>query len=188
MSNSASYTSTAKTLHWLMSLIIFGLLLLGFYMSDLPLSPEKLQFYSWHKWAGVTIFLLAIIRLGWRITHKPPKMPAEMPLLQRRAAHLFHVALYVLMFMIPLSGWLMSSAKGYQTVWFGVLPIPDLLPKDKVVGDVLQELHEILNTVLIGILAIHILAALKHHFFDKDDVLKQMLPLKQTSDHEETAV
>ena len=67
MSNSASYTSTAKTLHWLMSLMIFGLLLLGFYMSDLPLSPEKLKLYSWHKWAGVTIFLLAIDRKSTRL-------------------------------------------------------------------------------------------------------------------------
>ena len=147
MSDSASYTRTAKALHWVMSLVIFGLLILGFYMSDLPLSPEKLKLYSWHKWAGVSIFLLAIIRLGWRLTHKPPEMPTEMPHLQRKAAHLFHVALYVLLFIIPLSGWLMSSAKGYQTVWFGILPIPDLLPKDKVIGDILQELHEALNTL-----------------------------------------
>ena len=176
MSESTHYTSTAKTLHWLISLMIFCMLLLGFYMSDLPLSPDKLKFYSWHKWAGVTVFLLVIIRLGWRITHTPPAMPEEMPQLQQVAATIFHFALYALMFLIPLSGWLMSSAKGFQTVWFGVLPIPDLLPKDKAVGDALKEIHQALNLLLIGILIIHVLAALKHHFIDKDNVLKQMLP------------
>ena len=179
MSDITHYTSTAKTLHWLVSLMIFCMLLLGFYMSDLPLSPDKLKFYSWHKWAGVTVFLLVIARLGWRITHTPPAMPAQMSQLQQVAATIFHFALYALMFLIPLSGWLMSSAKGFQTVWFGVLPIPDLLPKDKVVGDALKEIHQALNLLLIGILIIHVLAALKHHFIDKDNVLKQMLPSRK---------
>ena len=179
MSESTQYTSTAKTLHWLISLMIFCMLLLGFYMSDLPLSPDKLKFYSWHKWAGVTVFLLVIIRLGWRITHTPPAMPEEMPQLQQVAATIFHFALYALMFLIPLSGWLMSSAKGFQTVWFGVLPIPDLLPKDKAVGDALKEIHQALNLLLIVILIVHVLAALKHHFIDKDNVLKQMLPSRK---------
>jgi len=179
MSESTHYTSTAKTLHWLISLMIFCMLLLGFYMSDLPLSPDKLKFYSWHKWAGVTVFLFMIIRLGWRITHTPPAMPEEMPQLQQVAATIFHFALYALMFLIPLSGWLMSSAKGFQTVWFGVLPIPDLLPKDKAVGDALKEIHQALNLLLIVILIVHVLAALKHHFIDKDNVLKQMLPSRK---------
>ena len=179
MSDSTHYTSTAKTLHWLISLMIFCLLILGFYMSDLPLSPDKLKFYSWHKWAGVTVFLLVIARLGWRITHTPPAMPEQMPQLQKVAATVFHFALYALMFLIPLSGWLMSSAKGFQTVWFGVFPIPDLLAKDKVVGDALKEVHEALNLLLIGILIVHVLAALKHHFIDKDHVLKQMLPSRR---------
>lgn len=187
MSDPSHYTRTAKTLHWLMSLVIFGLLILGFYMSDLPLSPEKLKLYSWHKWAGVTIFLLAITRLGWRITHTPPAMPVEMQQLQRRAASAIHFILYLLMFIIPLSGWLMSSAKGYQTVWFGVLPIPDLIPKNKEVGDSLQQLHEALNIVLIGIVVIHVVAALKHHFFDKDNVLKQMLPSKKQATTDENS-
>ncbi|MEY3790994.1 MAG: hypothetical protein RLZ09_1830 [Pseudomonadota bacterium] len=166
MSDSTHYTSTAKTLHWLISLMIFSLLILGFYMSDLPLSPDK-------------VFLLVIARLGWRITHTPPAMPEQMPQLQKVAATVFHFALYALMFLIPLSGWLMSSAKGFQTVWFGVFPIPDLLPKDKVVGDALKEVHEALNLLLIGILIVHVLAAFKHHFIDKDEVLKQMLPSRK---------
>ena len=176
MHASTHYTRTAKSLHWLMALMIFGLLGLGFYMSDLPLSPEKLKLYSWHKWAGVTVFLLTIIRLAWRIRHQPPAMPWQMSRWQQIGAQLGHAGLYLLMLLIPLSGWLMSSAKGFQTVWFGVLPIPDLLPKNKALGDLLLELHESLNLLLIALLLAHIGAALKHHFFDKDDVLTRMLP------------
>ena len=114
------YTATAKGLHWLMALLIFGLLALGFYMADLPLSPEKLQYFSWHKWAGVTVFLLVWLRLAWRVTHRPPGYPPTMTGTQQLLAHAGHFALYGLMVIIPLSGWLMSSAKGVQTVWFGV--------------------------------------------------------------------
>lgn len=170
------YTSTAKLLHWLMALALGGLLALGFYMSDLPLSPQKLQLYSWHKWAGVTVFVLLLVRLGWRITHQPPALPAHMPKLHQFLAHAGHAALYLLMLVIPLSGWLMSSAKGYQTVWFGVLPLPDLIGKDKELGALLKEVHEILNFILIAIVLGHVAAALKHHFIDKDSTLRRMLP------------
>jgi cytochrome b561 len=117
-----SYTATAKTLHWLMTVLIFGLLALGFYMHDLPLSPDKLKLYSWHKWAGITAFSLLLVRLAWRATHRPPALPDSMPKLMQLAAHGGHFALYLLMIAIPISGWLMSSAKGFQTVYFGVLP------------------------------------------------------------------
>ena len=110
-------------------------------MSDLALSPLKLKLISYHKWLGVTVFLLAAARLAWRATHTPPPLPAAMPAWQRYAAHGLHHLLYVLMFAIPLSGWLMSSAKGFQTVYFGVLPLPDLIGKDKALGDVLKEVH-----------------------------------------------
>ena len=173
---SASYTRTAKSLHWVMALMFFGVIALGFYMTGLPFSPDKLKLYSWHKWAGVTIFLLALARIAWRVMHRPPALPASMPRLMQLAAHAGHHMLYLLMFAIPLSGWLMSSAKGFQTVWFGVLPIPDLISKDKPTGDVLALVHESLNFLLIAVLAGHIGAALKHHFIDKDDVLTRMLP------------
>ncbi|MBL8418750.1 MAG: cytochrome b [Dechloromonas sp.] len=170
------YTGTAKTLHWLMAILLFGLLALGFYMHDLPLSPEKLKLYSWHKWAGVTAFLLVLVRLAWRVTHLPPALPASMPRIMQLAAHAGHFALYALMIAIPLSGWLMSSAKGFQTVWFGVLPIPDLLDKNKELGDLLAIVHKGLNLLFVAVLAGHIGAALKHHFIDRDDILTRMLP------------
>lgn len=171
-----SYTKTAKALHWLMAILLFGLLALGFYMHDLPLSPEKLKLYSWHKWASVTAFLLVAFRLLWRLAHRPPALPASMPKLMQFAAHAGHLLLYVLMIAIPLSGWLMSSAKGFQTVYFGVLPIPDLLDKNKEIGDLLALAHKSLNLLFVAVLAGHIGAALKHHFIDKDDILTRMLP------------
>ena len=172
------YTRTAKSLHWLMALMILGLLALGFYMSDLPLSPQKLQYYSWHKWAGVSVFLLVWLRLLWRLTHRPPALPDSMPRHMQWAAHAGHFVLYVLMIAIPLSGWLMSSAKGVPTVWFGVLPIPDLIGKDKALGRSLAELHEALNIGLLVLIAGHAAAAFFHHFFHKDDTLRRMLPAR----------
>jgi cytochrome b561 len=172
----ARYTKTAKGLHWLMAVLFFGMLGLGFYMQGLPLSPDKLKLYSWHKWVGVTVFLLALFRIAWRVTHQPPALPSSMPRLMQIAAHAGHHMLYMLMFLIPLSGWLMSSAKGFQTVWFGILPIPDLLEKNKLLGDLLQTVHVSLNYLFIAVLIGHIGAALKHHFIDKDDILTRMLP------------
>jgi len=171
-----TYTAVAKLLHWGMAVIILGLLALGFVMTDMPLSPEKLQYYSWHKWAGVTVFVLVWLRLVWRVMNPPPAYPTTMPRTVQIVAHLGHAALYGLMLVIPLSGWLLSSAKGVQTVWFGVLPLPDLLEKDKELGHLLHEVHEALNFVLLFLLAGHVAAALKHHIMDKDDILKRMLP------------
>ena len=176
MNQTHTYTAVAKLLHWGMAVLILGLLALGFVMTDMPLSPEKLQYYSWHKWAGVTVFVLVWLRLLWRITHPAPAYPSSMSPLVRGMAHAGHAALYGLMIIIPLSGWLLSSAKGVQTVWFGVLPLPDLLEKDKALGHLLHEVHEALNFLLLFLLAGHVVAALKHHWIDKDDILKRMLP------------
>lgn len=175
-----SYTAIAKLFHWGMALLFVGLITLGFVMTDMSLSPEKLQYYAWHKWAGVTVFMLVWLRLGWRVFNPPPAYPDTMSPLLQRIAHLVHVALYGLMVVIPVSGWLLSSAKGVQTVWLGVLPLPDLLEKDKELGHLLHEVHEALNFVLLFLLAGHVAAALKHHWIDKDDILKRMLPTCST--------
>lgn len=171
---STTYTPVAKGLHWLMAVMIMGLLALGIYMHELPLSPQKLELYSWHKWFGVTVFLLVWLRLAWRVTHRPPALPESMSPLMQLAAHAGHFALYGLMIAIPMTGWLMSSAKGFQTVWFGVLPIPDLLGRDKDMGDLLQLVHKGLNILLMLTLAGHVAAALWHHFVLKDDTLHRM--------------
>jgi cytochrome b561 len=172
----AAYTRTAIGLHWLIALLIFAAFPLGVYMHDLPLSPDKLKLYSYHKWMGITVLTLAALRLSWRAAHKPPPLPATMPSWERLAAQSVHLLLYLLIFAIPLSGWLMSSAKGFQTVWFGVLPLPDLVGKDKELGKLLEEVHEVLNFILLGLVIFHIAGALKHHFIERDDILARMLP------------
>lgn len=173
------YTRTAIGLHWLIAVAIAATFGLGLYMHDLPLSPDKLKLYSWHKWAGVTIFALVLVRLLWRLSHEPPALPASMPRPLRLAAQAAHWVLYALMFALPLSGWLMSSAKGFQTVWFGLLPLPDLVAKDKALGNALAQVHELLAWTLLVLVVLHVVAALKHHFIDRDTVLTRMLPRRQ---------
>jgi len=179
--STARYSKTAISLHWLMALLIFVAFPLGMYMHGLRLSPIKLQLYSYHKWLGVTVFAVAILRLAWRATHTPPALPAELPHWQKLASQATHHLLYVLIFAVPLSGWLMSSAKGFKTVWFGVLPLPDLLAKNKALGHLLTTVHESLNYILLALVVMHVAAALKHHFIDKDDVLKRMSPIGKRS-------
>lgn len=171
------YNRTAIFLHWLVGLGILGTLGLGLYMVDLPFSPAKLQIYSWHKWAGMTLLFLAVVRLAWRLSHPAPALPDTMGPLSRLAAHAGHWVLYILMLAIPLSGWLMSSAQGFSVVWFGVLPLPDLVAKNLELGEWLNSIHLILNYTLIATLIGHIGAALHHHFIKKDTVMSRMLPL-----------
>lgn len=170
------YPAMAIGLHWLIAAMILIAVVVGFTMTSMAFSPDKLKLINWHKWAGVTIFALVAVRLMWRATHTVPPMPASMPPWQQYAASGTHVLLYGLMVAIPLTGWLMSSAKGFQTVYFGVLPIPDLLNKDKALGETLEQVHTLLNYAMIAVVVAHALAALKHHFIDKDDVLRRMLP------------
>lgn len=172
------YTRTAIALHWLMAALLLGLFCVGLYMHELPLSPLKLKIYSWHKWAGVTAFWLVLFRLLWRAGHPPPPLPAAMPTWQKAAAQGLHHLLYLLMVGIPLSGWLMSSAKGFQTVYFGFLPLPDLLQKDKELGEVLETVHAGLNYAWAVLVIMHTGAALKHHWLDRDDVLSRMRPFR----------
>jgi len=170
------YTRTAIALHWLIALLIFSLFPLGIYMADLPFSPGRLKLYSYHKWLGVTVFLLAVARLAWRIGHPAPPLPAGLPAWQRIASVATHHLLYVLILAAPISGWLMSSAKGFQTVYLGLIPLPDLLTKDKATGDALLLLHQFLNFALGALVITHLTAALKHYFIDRDEVLGRMIP------------
>ena len=171
-----AYTRTAIALHWLIALLIFALFPVGLYMVGLPLSPEKLRIYSYHKWTGVTVFLLALLRLAWRLTHGAPPPPAAMPPWQRRLAAVSHGALYLLLLVIPLSGWVMSSALGVPVVYFGVLPLPDLVAKNKELGEAVKVVHASLNFTLAALVVLHAAAALKHHLVDRDDVLVRMIP------------
>ena len=174
MSTVLRYSASAIVLHWLVAALIFVGFPLGFTMVDLPLSPDKLRLYSYHKWIGITVLMLTVIRVTWRLTHTPPPLPAGIAAWQRRAGQLVHGLLYLLMFAIPLSGWLMSSAKGFQTVWLGVLPLPDLIGKDRELGDLLTGVHKALNFILLALVILHVGAALQHHFIERLPFLQRM--------------
>jgi len=172
---STRYTPIAMAFHWLLAVAIVISLGVGLYMVELPFSPSRLKLYNWHKWAGVTILVLSALRLLWRLTHRPPAdLPA--PAWQNKAAHITHGLLYLLFFAVPLSGWAYSSAAGFPIVWFGMLPLPDLLGVDKALAETIKPLHGILAKGLAALVLLHIAAALKHHFIDRDGLLKRMLP------------
>jgi cytochrome b561 len=170
------YTRPAIAMHWAIAILIITNLSLGLYITGISLSPQKLKYLSWHKWIGVTVFLLAAMRLLWRLGHRPPLLPAGMSHWERRTAEVTHKLLYVLFFAAPLTGWLFSSAAGFQTVYLGVLPLPDLLAKDKELSTVLRLAHQWINYTMAAMVLLHAAAALKHHFIDHDDVLRRMLP------------
>lgn len=169
------YTKTAIALHWLVAALIAVNLVLGVSMARLPISPRKLEWYIVHKSIGLTVFLLTGLRLGWRLTHRPPAM-VPMPDWQRRAAAAAHALLYALMFAIPISGWVYSSATGVQVVYLGLFPLPDLVHKSRALGDALLVVHVTLNSILVALVSLHSVAALRHHFADRDATLARMLP------------
>lgn len=175
------YTSVAMLLHWVLALAILSAFGVGLYVSGLPFSPLKLQLINWHKWAGVTILALSALRLLWRLTHRPPALPPavqrHMPGWQTTAYHAVHHLMYALFFIVPLAGWAYSSAKGFPVVWFGVLPLPDLMAKNDELAPLLRQVHELSAFGLIGLVALHVGAALKHHFVDRDGLLQRMLPV-----------
>jgi cytochrome b561 len=170
------YGRVAIALHWLTAMLIVGSFTVGLSMVGLPLGRQKLQWYAWHKWIGITVFLVTCLRLAWRAGHAAPLPLATMPAWQRRASVLVHGALYVLLLVIPLSGWIYSSSTGVQVVYLGLFPLPDLVPKDRALARALLAVHLTLNFTLFSLVCIHTAAALKHHFIDRDTVLTRMLP------------
>jgi len=175
---SQRYGTTAIALHWLTAVLIVCGFTLGLSMVDLPLSRQKLQWYAWHKWIGITVFLLTCARLAWRWGHPPPPLP-PMPAWQARAAHVSHIGLYALLVLIPISGWIYSSSTGVQVVYLGIVPLPDLVAKDRDLAQVLRLVHVTLNFTLLAVVCVHVAAALKHHFQDRDTVLTRMLPSRR---------
>lgn len=176
----ARYTLPAIVLHWLLALAIVGAFGMGLYLDDLPLSMTKLKLINWHKWAGVSILLLSALRLLWRLTHRPPALPARiqdaMPAWQRVAHHGTHHLMYLLFFAVPLLGWAYSSAKGYPIVWFGVLPLPDWVGPNPALAEALKPLHALAAWGLMGLVGLHVAAALKHQLIDRDGLINRMRP------------
>jgi cytochrome b561 len=172
-----SYTRTAIAFHWLIALLIVCGFALGWVMTDIPgLTPTKLRYYSWHKWIGVTVFALAALRIVWRVTHAAPPLPRGMAAWQRAAAQAVHVLLYALMIVIPLSGYLYSSAANVPVVYLGIVPLPRLIAPDPTLKALFKAVHIALNYGLLVLVALHVAAAVKHQWFDRDGLLSRMIP------------
>lgn len=170
------YNHLVILLHWVTALLIVANWLLGLSMVPLPISPRKLAWYLVHKSIGLTVLLLTSLRLGARLVRGHPP-PVPMPAWQRRAAVASHTLLYVLLFAIPLSGWLYSSATGVQVVYLGLVPLPDLVQRNRALGDVLRVVHVGLNVTLAVVVLVHLVAAIRHHVVDRDVTLVRMLPV-----------
>jgi len=174
------YHPVSVLLHWVLGLALIGIFGVGLYMADLPFSPQRLKLYNWHKWAGVSILLLSALRLAWRLSHRPPELPqavrAQMPAWQRVAHHATHHALYLLFFAVPLLGWAYSSAAGFPIVWFGAVQLLDFVPVSETLAAALKPLHKFSAFALAALVLVHIAAALKHQWLDRDGLLTRMLP------------
>jgi cytochrome b561 len=168
--------AVAQLFHWLIVLGIVAQFTLATLFDDLPAGAKKLTLLSRHKSIGITILMLALLRLLWRRANPTPALPPALKPWERSLAKLTHVLLYVLLFAVPVSGWLMSSARGFPVSWFGLWQLPDLVPKDKPLYESLVTVHTALAWTLGVVAIVHLLAALKHHFVLKDDVLRRMLP------------
>ena len=174
------YGAMAQGLHWVIAALIVTQFVLASMADDLPIGMHKLALLARHKSVGMTVLMLAVIRLAWRLFHKPPALPSAMKNYEVALAKITHVLFYVLLFAVPVTGWLMSSAKGYTVSWFNLFSWPNLIPKDEAAFKILRSRHEMVATILFWVAILHILAALKHHFVNKDDVLKRMLPYTKT--------
>jgi cytochrome b561 len=165
---SAYYTRTAIGLHWTIAALIITAFTFGWIMTDMAFSPLKLRMFSWHKWVGITVLGLAVARALWRLTHTPPPL-LPMPAWQRLAAQGLHLFLYVMMLLVPLSGWAYSNAAGFPIVYLSLWRLPDLVAKNKELAEVLLQRHHACGLLLACAVA------LQHHFIHRDDTLRRIL-------------
>lgn len=181
------YSSVAMMLHWLIAVAVLAMCATGVWMVDAidvkETRADAFAVYQWHKSLGLTILVLMVLRIIWRLTHRPPDLPAGMKTLERLAAHTTHLGFYLLLLVIPLLGWAMVSASvyGLPTIWFGLFEWPHLpllsgLENKKPVEDFLRSAHGWSAYLLIGLIVVHLAAVAKHTFVDRDGILKRMLP------------
>jgi len=174
----SAYDRRFVALHWLLALLIVAAFAIGLVMVELRFSPLRLRLFNWHKWLGIAILALSLARFGWRLgTRRLVPLPSGMPAWQLAAARGTHVAFYALFLIVPLSGWLYTSAVGVTVVWLGWLPLPDLTPLNKPFGEeVLKPLHSASSYLLGALVVVHAAAALKHQLVDRDRLLADMWP------------
>jgi cytochrome b561 len=173
-----AYDRRFVALHWLLAALIGAAFVMGLVMVELRFSPLRLRLFNWHKWLGIAILALSAARLCWRLaTRRLRPLPADMPAWQLAAARGTHFAFYALFLIVPLSGWLYTSAVGVPVVWLGWLALPDLTPVDKPFAEeVLKPLHSVSAYLLAALVVVHALAALKHQLVDRDRLLAEMWP------------
>jgi cytochrome b561 len=182
------YTTVAIVLHWAIAILIVGQLFGGFYVHDLPKrSPEYFELIQLHKSVGITILILSLLRLGWRLTHRPPPLPAAMPAWQKTISHATHWLFYAAMIGVPLGGWLVVSSSPFApsvpTYLWGVVPWPhlpffDVVADRKALSETFAELHELGAKAIIALLGLHLAAVAKHAFLDRDGLLTRMIPAR----------
>jgi cytochrome b561 len=168
--------SAMRALHWLIALGVIGLLAVGWWMDDLPNSPRKIEIYKLHKSVGLTVLALMTLRIAWRSIDRRRPQPPAMPAWQQRAADTSHLVMYFALLAMPLSGWLYNSASGFPLKWFELFKVPALAASDATLKAVAGAVHEYTAVLLAVLASLHVLAALKHHFIDRDGVLRGMLP------------
>ncbi|WP_049623425.1 cytochrome b [Frateuria defendens] len=174
-SDASRWGAIAKFLHWIMALGILGTGILGLLMTEMKPSMSKISVYALHKSIGLTLLALFLLRLLWRFFDgRPRDLPS--PRWQQLAAHATHGMLYLLIAALPLTGWWFNSAHGYPLQWFKLFNLPALGAKDEATANLAHALHEYGFWLLLLVLVVHVGAALKHHVFDHDDVLRRMWP------------
>jgi cytochrome b561 len=169
------WNRTAQVLHWLIALMILGMGIVGLSMTLMSASMDKVKVYQLHKSFGITVLVLVGLRLVWRLAHRAPP-PVPMPHWQHAAASAVHALLYVLMFALPLSGWLFNSASNFPLQWFGLFHVPAIWGPDPAVKHWAREFHEYGFWTLAALVVLHAAAAFKHHYIDHDETLRRMLP------------
>jgi cytochrome b561 len=169
------YTRTARLLHWFTAAAIVAAFLLARGFAGLQLSPYKIHLINYHKWIGLTVLWLSLVRILWRAQHQPPQLPLTLSPWERSAASATHTTLYVLMVATPLLGWWLSSAMGFPLKYLGAIPLPDLGPKDKAVAQWIEPIHAAFAWTLVTLASIHAAAALRHQVIRRDDILRRII-------------
>lgn len=180
LSNSdRSYGAVAILLHWGMAALLIGLIVLGIYMVRLPdagFDQEKITLILVHKALGIIALGILLVRMLWRLTNALPRFVDSLPDWERVSAIFVHLWMYALMFALPVTGWLMSSAGGYPTPVFDWFDLPDLIPRNEHLFQTLIALHRWLGYGLGMLVVLHAGAALQHHLVRRDETLRKMLP------------
>jgi cytochrome b561 len=171
------YDPVAIALHWIVSISVFFMIGLAWYMIQIPKgTPDRAFFFNLHKSIGVTLAIIVLFRVFWRWNHQPPPLPAEIPRWQVNGAKLSHALLYTLLVFMPVVGFIASNFSKYGVTYFGLFKIGPLFAENKVLYDLFQGFHNVASWVLVAVIVIHVGAALKHLMIDKDGVFFRMIP------------